>query len=83
MYNTQDSLTFKSRAAYLQGGKEKWVTWNPTCYMCGRSHSVVCYDGFTSCFNCGHNGHFIRECTMKRKRHNKEGNRYQSYLIFS
>ncbi|KAG5631800.1 hypothetical protein H5410_003517 [Solanum commersonii] len=51
-----------AKGSMAQGGNG-----TPACGKCGRNHSGVCRDGFTGCFKCGHNGHFVREFLKNRK----------------
>ena len=51
------------------------------CAKCGRIHSGLCPDGFTGCFNCGKNNHFMRECPMNKQVIGNGGNRSQSSLV--
>ncbi|KAH0702583.1 hypothetical protein KY285_016861 [Solanum tuberosum] len=73
-YNSQNSQNFKARPAHSQGSKAQRGTKTPACAKCGRSHSGVCRDGSTSCFKCGQNGHFMRECPKSRQSNDGEGN---------
>ncbi|WMV19413.1 hypothetical protein MTR67_012798 [Solanum verrucosum] len=80
-YNSQNSQNFKTRPVYSQGSKAQGGTKTPACAKCGRNHSRVCSDGSTSCFKCGQNGHFTRECLNRRQSNGNGGNKAQSSSV--
>ncbi|WMV19397.1 hypothetical protein MTR67_012782 [Solanum verrucosum] len=80
-YNSENSQNFRTRLAYSQGSKELGGTKTPACAKCGRSHSRVCHDGSTSCFKCGRNSHFTRECLKSRQSNGNGGNKAQSFSV--
>ncbi|WMV32397.1 hypothetical protein MTR67_025782 [Solanum verrucosum] len=80
-YNSQNSQNFRARPAHSQSSKAQGGTKTPACAKCGRSHSGVCRDGSTSCFKCGQNGHFMRECPKGRQSNGNGGNRVQSSSV--
>ncbi|KAK4726787.1 hypothetical protein R3W88_031704 [Solanum pinnatisectum] len=49
----------------------------PACTKCGRNHSSTCREGFTGCFKCGQNGHFIREFSKNRYGNGNGGSKAQ------
>ncbi|WMV38236.1 hypothetical protein MTR67_031621 [Solanum verrucosum] len=49
-YNRQNSQNFRARPMHSQGSKAQGGTKTPACAKCGRSHSGICRDDSTSCF---------------------------------
>ncbi|WMV24848.1 hypothetical protein MTR67_018233 [Solanum verrucosum] len=77
-YNSQKSQKFRARPAHSQGSEAQGDTKTPACAKCARSHSRMCHDDSTSCFRCGQNGHFMRECPKSRHSNDNGGNKAQS-----
>ncbi|KAG5629438.1 hypothetical protein H5410_001155 [Solanum commersonii] len=61
-YNSQNSQSFTAKPAYSQGSMAQKGSKPPAWAKYGRNHSGICCEGFTSCFKCGQNGHFMRKC---------------------
>ncbi|WMV29272.1 hypothetical protein MTR67_022657 [Solanum verrucosum] len=70
-----ESRQQKARSTRSQGRKAQRGTKTFAFAKCGRNHSGMCRDGSTSCFKCGQNGHFMRECPKRRQSNGNEGNR--------
>ncbi|XP_004237327.1 uncharacterized protein [Solanum lycopersicum] len=47
------------------------------CAKCGRNHFVIYHEGFTGCFKCVQEGHFIGECPNDKQGGGNLGNRAQ------
>ncbi|XP_075096333.1 uncharacterized protein LOC142174439 [Nicotiana tabacum] len=48
----------------------------PICNTCGKRHPGLCRLGTNSCFGCGQQGHFFRDCPLAKQ--NNGGNAAQS-----
>ncbi|KAH0729889.1 hypothetical protein KY289_001077 [Solanum tuberosum] len=66
-YNGQNSQNFRARPAQSQGRVAQGGNWAHVCGKCGRTHPGKCRNGSTSCFKCGQEGHFMKECPKIRQ----------------
>ncbi|KAG5610099.1 hypothetical protein H5410_021380 [Solanum commersonii] len=72
-FMNQNSQNFRARLAQSQGSVEEGGNGTPACAKYGRNNSGVCRDGSTSCFRCGQNVHFMRECLKNRQENGNGG----------
>nr|XP_016491152.1 PREDICTED: uncharacterized protein LOC107810837 [Nicotiana tabacum] len=69
-----NDMTITKMVAFVQGNEERAagsqlqtsVSYRgleyPTCNTCGKKYPGVCRLGTNSCFGCGQQGHFLRDC---------------------
>nr|AAV31171.1 Putative polyprotein, identical [Solanum tuberosum] len=79
--NGQNSKDFKARPTQSSGSVAQGGSLFPACARCGRTHPVKCRDGQTGCFECGKEGHFMKECPKNKQGSGNLGSRAQSSSV--
>ncbi|XP_049391631.1 uncharacterized protein LOC125856103 [Solanum stenotomum] len=77
-YNGQNSQNFRTRPALSQGSVAQRGNWAHACAKCGTNHPGKYCEGQTSCFKCGQEGYFLKECPKNMQGSKNQGNRAQS-----
>ncbi|XP_049365830.1 uncharacterized protein LOC125830693 [Solanum verrucosum] len=77
----RNSYNFRAKLAYPQGSMVPRGSKASACARCGRTHLGKCRDGQTSCFKCGQEGHFIKECPKNRQGSGNLSNRAQASSV--
>ncbi|WMV26573.1 hypothetical protein MTR67_019958 [Solanum verrucosum] len=80
-YNSQNSQNFRVRPAHSQGSVAQGGNETPAYAKCGRSHSGVCRDDSTGCFNCGQDIYFMRDCLKNMQGNGNERQYSQSSSV--